>query len=138
MIFDTEVRILTIDDDQDIRESINDILKSEGYQTLSAENGKYALELLMKLEDFELPDLILLDYTMPELNGSDFHRELSKNIRFHRIPVVLMTANSNLRQIMDQLNVEAYITKPMDVDNILQVAKNFTARAQAARFSFLA
>lgn len=138
MKHDQKMCVLTIDDDLEILESINGILELEGYGTLGANNGKEGLELLISLEDFELPDLILLDLTMPALSGEAFLRELSKDIRFQRIPVVLMTAQTNLRQIMDHLKVEAYISKPMDMEKILQVAKNYTGRWEAAKFSFLA
>ena len=138
MIFHRSISILTIDDDKDILESITTILEMEGYDTLSASNGLDALKILDKLEDFELPSLILLDYTMPGFNGKDFYNEFSKIDRYKKIPVVLMTANSNIREIMDQLDAEAFISKPMDMQNILNVARNFTERRTNARYSFLA
>lgn len=130
-------RILSIDDDSSILEAISCVLEIDGYEILSAKNGRMALDLLKSLSDSDLPDLILLDYEMPILNGEEFNRERMLDVRLSKIPVVLMTAASDLHKIMDKMDVEAYLNKPMGVDSILQVAHNFIDRRDAARYSFL-
>jgi response regulator RpfG family c-di-GMP phosphodiesterase len=129
--------VLTIDDDGDIIEAIRSVLEMEGYEIISAKNGKQALELLSKLPDNGLPDLILLDYEMPILNGSEFNRDRLLEPRLAHIPVVLMTAALDIKKIMDKLDVEAYLQKPMGIDSIIKVANNFVKRRESAKFSFL-
>jgi two-component system alkaline phosphatase synthesis response regulator PhoP len=137
MIFDQNISILTIDDDIDLLEMINSILVAEGYRVHGCSSRDEALEYLLNLPKKNLPQLILLDFTMPGLSGQAFHHELLSHDEFKDIPIVLMTANTNLHQIMDEFDADAYISKPMDAHHILHVAKNFTERRQNARHSFL-
>lgn len=120
-------KILTIDDDEDIRSSISDRLELEGFQTVWAKNGRVALDYLNATIDAELPDLILLDYMMPIMNGQEFCREKSKIKRLSQIPVVMMTAGGNLVNVMDKIdqNAEAYMSKPLDDYTIISLVQHF-------------
>ena len=129
--------ILTIDDDIDMLEAISFTLSTKGYKMLTAHDGNEALELLNSLPDDKLPDLILLDYQMPVLNGYEFNLARLKIPRLARIPVVLMTAKGDINSIMDSLEAEAYISKPIMQESILRLANNFIHRRDNARFSFL-
>lgn len=118
-------KILTIDDDEDIRSSISDRLEMEGFQTVWAKNGRVALDYLNATIDIELPDLILLDFMMPIMNGQEFCREKSKIKRLSHIPVVMMTAGGNLVNVMDKIdqNAEAYMSKPLDDYTIISLVQ---------------
>lgn len=123
-------KILTIDDDEDIRNSINERLQMEGFHTIWAKNGRVALDYLQALNDADLPDLIILDFMMPIMNGQDFCREKSKIRRFSHIPVVMMTAGGNLVNVMDRIDssAEGYMAKPMDDETIVRMVKYFLER----------
>lgn len=120
-------KILTIDDDEDIRSAISLRLEMEGFETVWAKNGRVALEYMINITDDELPDLIILDFMMPVMNGQQFCREKNKNPRFASIPVVMMTAGGNLVNLMDKVDQEAngYMAKPMDEDTIINMVKYF-------------
>ena len=129
--------ILTIDDDIDMLDAISYTLSTKGYKMLTACDGNEALELLKSLPNDKLPDLILLDYQMPVLNGYEFNLARLKIPRLARIPVVLMTSKGDLNFIMDSIDAEAYISKPILQESILRLANNFIYRRDNARFSFL-
>lgn len=71
-------KILTVDDDEGIRHAVTTVLEMEGYDTVWAKNGQVALEYLRRVSDRELPDLVLLDYNMPVMNGHDFYTQMRK------------------------------------------------------------
>src|SRR5437870_2738683 len=84
--------ILVVEDDEDIREAIGEILLEEGYVIAFAENGQHALEVLA---DLKRPCLLLVDLVMPHMDGWDLMSALSKNDRFATIPVVVMSATEH-------------------------------------------
>jgi CheY-like chemotaxis protein len=120
-------KILTVDDDEDIRSSISERLEMEGYETVWAKNGRVALEYLRATNDQDLPDLILLDYMMPIMNGHEFCREKTLIPRIAHIPVVMMTASGNLVNVMDKIDSQAngYMSKPMDDETVIKMVKHF-------------
>lgn len=120
-------KILTIDDDEDIRSSISERLEMEGFETVWAKNGRVALEYLKATNDNDLPDLILLDYMMPIMNGQEFYREKMKIERLAKIPVVVMTAGGNLVNVMDKIESASmgYMAKPMDDETIIKMVTHF-------------
>ncbi len=130
-------KILAIDDDADILSSLEQLLLFENFDIVSAPNGKVALEKLDQLGDGNLPDLILLDYMMPEMDGGEFCSEKAKHKRLENIPVVVMTAKKDIASLTRSFYADAYINKPMDVDTVMDLAYNFIDRRNAAKYSFL-
>lgn len=104
--------ILVIEDNLDIRENIAEILELSGYQVYSAENGKLGVEMACKL----IPDLILCDIMMPELDGFGVLHILSKNTLTYGIPFIFLTAKSEKEDFRRGMTMGAddYITKPFD------------------------
>jgi CheY-like chemotaxis protein len=119
-------KILTVDDDEDTRHTLALVLESEGFETVHAKNGRVALDYLQALSDELLPDLILLDYMMPVMNGVEFCQKKATNERLASIPVVMMTASGNLIKLMDRVDEEAegYLTKPMDINSIINTIEH--------------
>lgn len=119
-------KILTVDDDESIRQSVTDMLELEGFEAVWAKNGRVAIDYLMAIPDTELPDLVLLDYMMPVMNGKDFFHEKEKHFRLANIPVVMMTANGNLMNVMDNVETAGgYMSKPMDYETVVKMVKHF-------------
>lgn len=119
-------KILTVDDDEDLRNSLTSLLELEGFESVWAKNGQVALEYLKRVPDAELPDLVLLDYMMPVMNGADFHQGLRLDPRLAEIPVVMMTANGNLINVMEKVeSAGAFMAKPVDYDTVVKMVKHF-------------
>ena len=119
-------KILTVDDDESIRQSVSEMLELEGFEAVWAKNGQVALDYLIAIPDSELPDLVLLDFNMPVMNGKEFVLKKEKLPRLAKIPVVMMTANGNLVNVME--NVESaggYMSKPMDYETVVKMVKHF-------------
>lgn len=118
-------KILTVDDDEDIRNSLSQLLEVEGFETIWAKNGQVALDYMLSIPENELPDLVLLDYMMPVMNGEAFVAAKEKVEKLKGIPVVMMTAGGNLINVMDRIETGAYMAKPMDIDTVLTMVKHY-------------
>ncbi|SKB30088.1 response regulator [Daejeonella lutea] len=102
--------VLVIEDNQDIRESTAEILELADYQVYTAENGKKGVELAQN----HLPDIILCDIMMPELDGYGVLYMLNKNEKTADIPFIFITAKServDMRRGME-MGADDYLTKP--------------------------
>ena len=82
------IRVLLVDDDDDLRQSLAELFLEEGFQVTQAVDGKDALARLAK----ESVDMILLDYMMPEMDGLAFREVQRAHPRLAEIPVILLTA----------------------------------------------
>jgi len=111
------LRVLVIDDDQDIRTTIQDVLEDQGFVVESAANGREALEMLMG--DASSPALILLDLMMPEMDGWAFRREQRKVPWLMTIPVVLFSGHLDGGAAAAGLDVAATMSKPMRLDDLV-------------------
>ncbi|MDB5275686.1 MAG: transcriptional regulator [Ferruginibacter sp.] len=102
--------ILLIEDNNDVRSNIVEILALAGYNVISAENGKVGLEKAIKYS----PDLILCDIVMPALDGYEVLKAIQANISIKHIPFIFLTAKANNDDIKKGLEfgADAYITKP--------------------------
>lgn len=112
-------RILVVEDDPAIRETIQAVLELEGYRVTSAENGQAALQLL---EEQDQPCLILLDLMMPVMNGWEFLEAIrKKDAVISTVPIAVVSAAADLA------SVECYgckvLQKPTDIDHLLAVAQ---------------
>ncbi len=105
-------KILVIEDEQNIRTLIYDILTLEEFEVIEAEDGNQGLNLAIS----QLPDLIICDIMMPELDGYEILKKLQENTRTKAIPFIFLTAKvtkDNMRQGMN-LGADDYITKPFE------------------------
>ncbi len=117
LITPSETVILIADDLQDNLNIVKAVLGYKGYQVDTAKNGKLVLEQLEK----RVPDLILLDIQMPEMNGIEACRILKADARFAAIPVIFLTAKADSYDIVDGFKTGAvdYITKPFNTMELL-------------------
>jgi DNA-binding response OmpR family regulator len=108
-------RILIIDDEPEMVRGLEDNLRFEGYQTLSATNGADGLDLALR----EGPDLVLLDIMMPRLSGWDVLRGLRAKER--DLPVIMLTARGEEvdRVLGLELGADDYVTKPFSLRELL-------------------
>jgi len=114
--------ILVVDDDPDVRDAITTVLCDEGYQVISAGNGREALE---KLHRRTLPSLILLDMVMPDMDGWRFRMALNKEPELASIPVVILSAHGNVRDTALALGASDYLRKPLQIESLLEVAERY-------------
>jgi CheY-like chemotaxis protein len=118
--------VLIVDDDAAIRKMLVDVLSLEGFRTETARDGREALTLL---ED-GAQRVILLDLMMPVMDGWQFCRHLSEHPSVRqRCSIILMSAGEKLEQARD-LQVEGYLAKPFDVDQLLDCLDPFTSGAR--------
>jgi DNA-binding NarL/FixJ family response regulator len=120
-------KILVIEDESEMRRNLLTILKLEQFQALGAENGRAGIELARK----EVPDLILCDVMMPELDGHGVLQALRNETATARIPFIFLTAKGEKRDVRDGMNLGAddYLTKPVAKSDLLNA---ITARLSRA------
>jgi two-component system cell cycle response regulator DivK len=110
---DLPKKILIVDDNQDSRELVVKVLKTKGYQTIEAVDGEEALEKAV----VERPDLILMDRSLPKIDGYEVTRRLKGQEEFKDIPIVALTAHAMRgdREKALEAGCEGYISKPINV-----------------------
>ncbi len=110
-------KILLIEDNADVRENTGEILTLANYQVITAENGKIGAEMALR----ELPDMIICDIMMPELDGYGVLHILSKKDETARIPFIFLTAKTEKADIRKgmALGADDYLTKPFDDTDLL-------------------
>lgn len=114
-------KILLIEDNHEIRENTAEILSLANYEVVEAENGKVGVDLAKK----ELPDLIICDIMMPQLDGYGVLHMLSKNTATSSIPFIFLTAKSEKEDFRKGMNLGAddYLIKPFDDVELLDVVE---------------
>lgn len=123
-------KILVVDDEADIRDMLSQILDDMGYEVLLAEDGKEGLRKAQLLK----PDLILLDISMPQMDGAEVCLELKQKKSTEKIPVVLMTA---LGERIDKLGTMREIggfptfVKPFDTEELIGTIREIFDRKES-------
>src|SRR5690242_7943732 len=105
-------KILLIEDNNEIRENMAEILDLAGYEVFTAPNGKDGIKTAIQ----EIPDLILCDIMMPVLDGYGVLHMLQKHEALENVPFIFLTAKSERLEIRKgmELGADDYITKPFD------------------------
>ena len=104
-------RVLFVDDDSDIRASVREVLQDEGFEVVLAADG---LEALAVLEHFQ-PDVLVVDWMMPNLNGSELLSALSARGLRERFPILVATAS----RIANPSGVAGVLRKPFSLDALI-------------------
>jgi DNA-binding response OmpR family regulator len=119
-------KILLVDDEVDLVETVRFPLEMEGYQVLVSYNGEDALNQARK----ENPDLILLDLMLPKLDGYKVCRLLKFDERYKHIPILMLTAKTQEKDKVLGLETGAdeYITKPFEMDFLMEKVKAYLSK----------
>lgn len=113
--------VMVIDDEPDLREMLGVLLKSSGYNIVSAANGKDALKILQKLD--QKPDLVLVDMFMPEMSGREVCEKIraDENLKDLKLAFLTVAAFGDYgKQMLKELDVLDYILKPYDIDDLIR------------------
>jgi CheY-like chemotaxis protein len=117
-------RVLIVEDDAATRGALSECLCVEGYEVICATNGAEALTLL---RTERLPDVILLDLMLPEIDGWDFRAAQKRDPNLARIPVIALSAVGKL------VDAEASLRKPIRVEELLEVVSRVSGAAARGR-----
>jgi DNA-binding response OmpR family regulator len=122
----SQKKILVVDDEADLVETIRFPLEMEGFNVLISYNGEDALNQARK----ENPDLILLDLMLPKLDGYKVCRLLKFDERYKDIPILMLTAKTQEKdKIMGmETGADEYITKPFDIDELMKKVKAYLSK----------
>jgi CheY-like chemotaxis protein len=108
--------VLVVDDDSDIRETLSEVLRDEGYTVVTAADGRDALTKLRN--EMATPCVILLDLMMPVMTGLQFYAEQQRDPSLAKIPVVVISADGNLHAKAQAFGGE-YLCKPVRIERVL-------------------
>lgn len=108
--------VLVVDDTQEMREAIATLLRSEGYEVLTAPNGADALVLLRERPGL---DCVVLDLEMPVMDGAAFRRAQLSEPELAGVPIVVVSGSANCSSVCSELGVRKCLAKPFSPDALL-------------------
>ncbi|HTL48206.1 MAG TPA: CBS domain-containing protein [Verrucomicrobiae bacterium] len=121
----SQSKILVIDDEEDFLCLVEEILSGEGYEVVTAVNGKEALKTLEKIK----PDVIILDIAMPKMGGIAFYHSIASRVDGKpRYPIIVMTGRNEFRNLFHDLPVSGFMTKPFKVPELLELIRSITEK----------
>lgn len=124
-----KIKILCVEDEQEIRENIADILRDEGFEVFEASNGKYGFESFMQNN----PDLVISDIMMPEVDGYALLKLIreNKNIRNNTVPFIFLSALGQKENVIKGVDLSAndYLVKPIDFEMMIAKIKEKTTNS---------
>jgi two-component system alkaline phosphatase synthesis response regulator PhoP len=123
-----KTRILLVEDDPALRKLLKDALPESIFIIDIAETGREGLDMIVKRK----PDLILLDWNLPDLNGFEVCKYIKQNKDCAHIPIIMVTAYAELNRKVSALEVGAddYITKPFEIEELIARVKAVLRRRQ--------
>ncbi len=129
------VRVLIVDDDPDIQRLVSYNLSQAGFEVSTAATGRTALESVHQ----RMPDLIILDLMLPDVDGMEVCRTLRQSRSFHRIPIVMLTARGEEvdRVIGFELGADDYVSKPFSSRELVLRVKSILRRMKDKRSDLL-
>jgi CheY-like chemotaxis protein len=106
-------RVLIVDDDDDIREALAELLRQEGFEVVEARDGHGALKMMTA----PAPDVILLDLSMPNMDGWEFRDAMLKSNLLTQVPVIVMTAAQE--RVRAPIEATEIVNKPFVIEDLL-------------------
>jgi DNA-binding NarL/FixJ family response regulator len=121
--------LLLVDDEPGLRDAVQAFLEDSGFTVDAAPNAKAGWELLEK----RLPDLVISDIMMPQVDGYQFLKQMREDPRFSKLPVVFLTARGMTKDRIQgyKSGVDAYLSKPFDPDELVAIVTNILGRRVA-------
>jgi CheY-like chemotaxis protein len=113
--------VLVVDDDPDIRETLSELLDANGYEVLEAENGQIALDVLKSTPRF--PCVVLLDLSMPVLDGREFLKRRASDPILRSIPVVVVSGSNQPADPIE--GIDEYLRKPVKFERLIEVIEHY-------------
>ena len=112
-----DAKILIVEDEPDIRDTLNYNFDKEGFKVLSSPNGKSAIKLLEKHD----PDIVILDLMLPDISGLDLCRQIKNDKKLSNTSIIMLTAKSEEvdRIVGFELGADDYVTKPFSVRELI-------------------
>lgn len=125
------IRVLIVDDEQNAREGLQDLLESWGFEVAVAEDGRAGFELVKRFQ----PSVILSDLVMPNVDGLGFLKLLTEASLLQHTHFILMSAHGNVETAVSAMKSGAndFLTKPLDVVRLKIVLENISKRAEVER-----
>jgi CheY-like chemotaxis protein/two-component sensor histidine kinase len=120
--------VLLVEDDPEIRECLEDLLKGEGYEVVSAANGLEALRRLTAPQAEAAPDLIILDLMMPVMDGARFRDEQRKIPNIAQIPVLIVSGDGTSADKAAAMDAAGCLKKPVDINELLRLVNRACSR----------
>ncbi len=122
-------QLLLVDDEPGLREAVKDYLQESGFKVQVASNAREGWELMQQ----NLPDLVISDVMMPQVDGYQFLKQMREDPRFKALPVVFLTAKGMTSDRIQgyQAGVDAYLPKPFDPDELVAIVENLLERRSA-------
>lgn len=124
----TKATILTVEDDAGISKIYQDILDAEDYLVLQADNGKEALEILSVC----IPDLIILDWMMPIMNGQQLLAALIRQKKIGICPILCCAATPEHGLVALEMGATEFMSKPFELQDFLDIVESLLARRLAS------
>ena len=115
--------VLICEDDEGITEIVQIVLESSGYKVVVDSDSTNIYQRILEIK----PDLILLDLWMPGLNGEEITILLKADPQTRRIPIIIMSANTDTAQIAKQAGAEAFLAKPFDIVALENIVETYIA-----------
>jgi DNA-binding response OmpR family regulator len=123
-------KILVVDDERDVVDMLQFFLEKQGYQVIEALDGLEALETI----NAELPDLVLLDVMMPNMDGFTLSKRLLENPTTEHIPIIILTAKGHVEELFaTAANVKCHVEKPFDPKELLKIIDATLSQKDAAQ-----
>ncbi|KFE71045.1 response regulator [Hyalangium minutum] len=123
-------RVLIVEDDLEIRESLLEILEDQGYEAVGAENGLEALDRLRG--PGPQPCLIFLDLMMPRMDGRAFRQEQLRTPELASIPVVVISAFRDLTPIAQEMKAVGLLEKPFQLQEFVSITRRHCPEVTAS------
>ncbi|WPD18152.1 response regulator [Thermaerobacter composti] len=121
-------RVLVADDVAAVRAFLQLALTEQGYEVVLAADGGTALQLAREMR----PDVILLDWVMPRMNGAQVLRALRRDPQLRQVPVILMTGSVGVDEITSEFGVRWVLEKPFGIDDLFVTLEDALAAAEPA------
>lgn len=116
-------KVLVVDDDRDIRETIAEVLEEHGFTVCTATNGQDGLDKVRTAR----PDLVLLDLMMPVLDGAGFCTAIRSDPLLADLPIVVISAYHDVETLAREMQVSGVLAKPLELERLVAAVHRHSA-----------